>query len=100
MFALDVNPMVIDKWHQEPWPQVTFGSLRLWDAHSAWREINTANGVYDWSGLDAWLGAAQTGGQHVLYTFAQPGNPAAAHLISALSAACPIKGSVLPQMYL
>jgi hypothetical protein len=71
MFALDVNPMVIDKWHQEPWPQVTFGSLRLWDAHTAWREINTANGVYDWSVLDAWLGAAQTGGQHVLYTFGQ-----------------------------
>ena len=71
IFALDVNPMVIDKWQQEPWPQVTFGTLRLWDGDVAWQQINTADGVYDWSVLDAWLAAAQPGGQHILYTFGQ-----------------------------
>jgi hypothetical protein len=71
LFDLSINPVVVSKWEPEPWPEVPFSSLRLWDAHTAWQEINTAEGVYDWTFLDAWLNAAHAGGQHVLYTFGQ-----------------------------
>jgi polysaccharide biosynthesis protein PslG len=43
-----------------------FGSLRLWDAHVTWRDIETAPGVYDWTRLDALVSAAQT--HHVQVT--------------------------------
>lgn len=36
-----------------------FGSLRLWDAHVTWRDVETAPGVYDWTHLDALVTAAQ-----------------------------------------
>jgi hypothetical protein len=71
LFDLSVNPVVISDWKPEPWPKVAFGGLRLWDANTAWQQLNTADGVYNWSVLDAWLAAAQRGGQHVLYTFGQ-----------------------------
>src|ERR1700680_198727 len=71
LFDLSVNPGVVSKWKPEPWPEVPFSSLRLWDANTAWQEMNLANGVYDWTVLDAWLAMAHVGGQHVLYTFGQ-----------------------------
>jgi len=55
---------------QQPWPQVSFGSLRLWDTATNWNQINIANGVYDFSLLDQWLSTAnQHGVQDLLYTF-------------------------------
>lgn len=43
-----------------------FGSLRLWDSHVTWRDIETSPGVYDWSRLDAMVSAAQA--HHVQVT--------------------------------
>ncbi len=54
---------------QQPWPSVPFGSIRLMGNGTAWGEVNTASGVYDWSSLEAWLAKAEAGGQDVLYTF-------------------------------
>src|SRR5437868_11779365 len=54
---------------REPWPSDAFGDLRLWDSSTAWGQINTSAGVYDWSTLDAWLTAASQHGKDVLYTF-------------------------------
>jgi len=47
------------QWWSNPWPVVPIGSMRLWDAGVAWAEINTADGVYNWTLLDEWLGDAQ-----------------------------------------
>src|SRR5712692_2241997 len=55
---------------RQPWPTVPIGTLRLWDSSVSWAEINTANGTYDFSKLDAWLDkAAANGIPDVLYTF-------------------------------
>jgi hypothetical protein len=44
------------KW--QPWPTVSFGSLRLWDTDTRWQQMNPASGVYDFSALDAYLALA------------------------------------------
>jgi hypothetical protein len=41
----------------------------LWDDNEKWSDINTASGVYDWTGLDNWLSKAQSANMDVLYTF-------------------------------
>jgi hypothetical protein len=68
LFSLDVNSGVVAPWHPEPWPEVPFGSIRLWDSSTFWYQINPSQGVYDWSVLDAWLDKANAGHQHILYT--------------------------------
>jgi len=42
----------------QPWPTVPFGSIRLWDTDTRWQQMNPANGVYDFSTLDAYLALA------------------------------------------
>lgn len=73
---------------QQPWPQVSFGGLRLWNTGTAWAEINTSNQTYDWSVFDQWLAAADAHGiSNLLYTFARtpawasshPGDPTCAY---------------------
>ena len=43
--------------------------LRLWDDNVKWSDINTADGVYDFTNLDSWLGKAESANMDVLYTF-------------------------------
>jgi hypothetical protein len=58
------------QWWSNPWPQVTFGSMRLWDTGTTWRDINTADGAYNWTLFDQWLDdASQFKVTGVLYTF-------------------------------
>jgi hypothetical protein len=52
-----------------PWPSVSFGSLRLWDTHTTWNDLNPSPGKFNWPALDRWLDAAQQHGVDVLYTF-------------------------------
>ena len=47
----------------------TLTGLRLWDSGIKWGQLNTSNGVYNWSGLDNWLGRAESANLDVLYTF-------------------------------
>lgn len=65
----------------------SLGGLRLWDDGVKWGQINTAPGVYDWAGIDAWMSRAQAQHVDVLYTFGDtpqfagsipPGNPCVA----------------------
>src|ERR1700681_2764380 len=51
------------------WPNVAFGSYRLWDDGTSWAEINTSNGAYNWSTLDSWVGKAQQQNVQLTYTF-------------------------------
>src|SRR6185369_11733990 len=52
-----------------PWPTDQFGAIRLWDSGVDWHDINTAQGVYDWSAFDKWMSLAQQHGVEVTYTF-------------------------------
>ena len=52
-----------------PFPSVPFGSLRLWDTHTKWLQIETSHGHYDWDLLDRYLSAAEQRHLDVLYTF-------------------------------
>lgn len=46
------------------------GTVRLWDSGATWAWLNTADGVYDWQYLDAWLDLiAEHQPRAVLYTF-------------------------------
>ena len=65
-FGMHMHGGVISR---QPWPVVSFGSVRLWDASVAWADINTSQGVYSWANLDKWLAAAQTHNDQLLYTF-------------------------------
>jgi hypothetical protein len=44
------------------------GGIRLWDDNVKWGQIETAKGVYDWSGLDSIMSKAQAQHVDVLYT--------------------------------
>jgi polysaccharide biosynthesis protein PslG len=49
---------------------LSFGSIRLWDAGVEWRQVETSPGVYDWSGLDTLVRAAQAHGTEVTLVLA------------------------------
>jgi hypothetical protein len=46
----------------------TLGGVRLWDDNVKWAQVETSNGVYDWSGLDSRISKIQTQHADVLYT--------------------------------
>src|SRR3954468_13702371 len=52
-----------------PWPADQFGTLRLWDSGVDWHEINTSQGVYNWTNFDRWMTLAQQHNVEVVYTF-------------------------------
>lgn len=56
----------------EPWPSVSFATQRLWDSYPgiSWADINTADGVYDWTNLDAHLAVSASHSiTELIYTF-------------------------------
>jgi len=79
--SLQMNGGIVTR---QPWPVVPFGGIRLWNSDTHWADINTADGVYDWTTLDKWLADAKTANLDVLYTFGEgptwassnPNNPA------------------------
>src|SRR4051794_13991546 len=50
------------------WPAIRFGTVRLWDTHTQWAEVNPSRGVYDWSLLDEYMALAEQHGVEILYT--------------------------------
>jgi hypothetical protein len=52
-----------------PWPDVPFGSARLWDVGATWADLNPSRGSYNWAPLDAWLAASREHHVDLLYTF-------------------------------
>ena len=65
-FGMIAHEGVVKK---RPFPSVPFGSLRLWDTHTKWLDLEPKQGVYDWDPLDRWLEAAEAHHLEVLYTF-------------------------------
>jgi hypothetical protein len=72
-FGMQANSGVAPQppqWWSNPWPEVPFQSLRLWDAGVGWSQINTSDGTYNWTLLDEWLSDAEKFGvTDVMYTF-------------------------------
>jgi polysaccharide biosynthesis protein PslG len=52
-----------------PWPSDSFSAVRLWGTNTTWGDVNTRQGVYDWTLIDSWLAAAKTHNVGILYTF-------------------------------
>jgi len=53
------------------WPNIPFGSLRLWDNDVAWSQIEVSPGVYDWSKLDRAVADAEANGvTDIMFVFA------------------------------
>lgn len=65
-FGMHMHAGVIS---QQPWPIDSFGTVSLWDASVSWGDINTSNGVYDFSNLDKWMADAQAHNVQLVYTF-------------------------------
>jgi hypothetical protein len=51
------------------WPDIPFGSWRLWDAGVQWRDIEKSRGQSSFMVLDAYVNMAQYHGVDLLYTF-------------------------------
>ena len=60
-FSLGLAPEVTTS------PGVRAGYIRLWDMGVAWRDVNTAPGVYNWTVLDQRVAQTQAAGAKVLY---------------------------------
>jgi hypothetical protein len=52
-----------------PWPEVSFGTLRMWDTGTRWSQINTSRGYYNWSKTDKVVNLVLSNGKDVIYTF-------------------------------
>ncbi|MBK6763096.1 MAG: endo-1,4-beta-xylanase [Micrococcales bacterium] len=51
-----------------PTAEDRFGGIRIWDNNVRWDQVNTAEGVYDWTTLDQVVANARaTGAQDVMY---------------------------------
>jgi hypothetical protein len=53
------------------WPNASIGEIRLWDSNVNWRQIETSNGVFDFTHLDAEVAAASAHGARVLLVLGQ-----------------------------
>jgi hypothetical protein len=53
------------------WPDAPVGTVRLWDSGVSWRDIETADGVYDFRTLDAQVAAARAHHAKVLLVLGQ-----------------------------
>lgn len=49
-----------------PWPQVRFGSWRLWDAYVAWPYLEPKRGKWDFKRLDKYVAMAELTGVEIL----------------------------------
>ena len=55
---------------EEPWPDIPFGSFRMWDSATGWAQINVGPGKYDWDQVDKWFSQLKEHNvEDVIYTF-------------------------------
>jgi hypothetical protein len=54
-----------------PWPTISFGSQRFWDSDTAWAQINTAQGVWDWTMTDSRINDALANHVDILFDLAR-----------------------------
>jgi len=69
-----------------PTPSVNYRTGRSWNyqRNISWKDINTSNGVYDWTNLDAWV--AKYAGEDLIYTIGK--TPQWASLYSSSPSGC------------
>ena len=65
LFGLHVHDLVGN------YPTVPFGTVRLWDAGVAWRDLERAPGKWDFSKLDAQVARARAGRKDILMVLGQ-----------------------------
>jgi Glycosyl hydrolase catalytic core len=53
------------------WPTQPVGAVRLWDTGVTWRDVETSNGVFDFSRLDAQVASARSHNARVLVVLGQ-----------------------------
>lgn len=53
-----------------PWPEVRFGSWRLWDAFVNWRHLEPQRGIWDFKRLDKYVAMAKLTGVEILLPLA------------------------------
>jgi len=68
LFGLSANSGIVS---QQPWPEDSFGSLRLLGAGTAWSDMNPGPGKYDFDILTGFLQGAKDHGQTILLVFEQ-----------------------------
>ena len=75
----------------DPWPAslVPVASWRSLGGQVKWADINTADGVYDFSRLDQWMSEAQSGGQDVMFTMYATPSWASSRGLNCVSAGNP-----------
>lgn len=64
-FGMDVNGLT----YGTPWPDVSVGTLRLWDSNTPWNMLNPSSGTYSWTYLDENIKLAQENNAQIIYTF-------------------------------
>jgi hypothetical protein len=60
-------------WKPTEWPDVTFGTWRLWDAHVTWALLEPRRGAYDFGLLDRYVEAAES--RHIQIVLTLAGTP-------------------------
>lgn len=54
-----------------PWPNISFGTQRFWDSGTAWAQINTSSGYFDWSTTDTRVAQALANKVDILFDLAR-----------------------------
>ncbi len=63
---------VIQRAHTKtPWPNVQFGTWRLWDSYLKWSDVEPEPGVYKFDAFDTQIALAAEHGVEPFYTFGQ-----------------------------
>jgi hypothetical protein len=62
LFGLHIHHLT----HATPWPAVSFGSWRLWDACVSWPNVEPQKGRWDFSQLDSYVSLAESHGVEIL----------------------------------
>jgi len=81
-FGMTIESPYYDNSYQggpvEAWPSIPVSVVRSWDVDSPgngkiqyldWSDLNPAAGVYDWTGLNAWIATSQANNAQMVYTF-------------------------------
>ncbi len=64
-FGMTVNHLLSGT----PWPQLQFGTLRLWDTGTLWGNLNPTEGTFNWGNLDKQMNLARANDAQTIYTF-------------------------------
>jgi hypothetical protein len=62
LFGLHIHHLT----HTTPWPAVSFGSWRLWDAYVVWPNVEPQKGRWDFAQLDSYVSLAESHGVEIL----------------------------------